>query len=70
MGSGGGAGVVPVIDGPFCASENCEPLRTLGAGLGTGTVCADKGTTSATTDAATKNRVSTEVRRDADGSVD
>src|ERR1700740_3233277 len=37
--------VAPVVIGPLCESEApvSPPLRAFGAGLGTGTVCADDG---------------------------
>src|ERR1700740_1644907 len=78
IGSGGAAGVVPVIAGPRCISEaeSCVLLRPFGAGFGTGTgccgtcaVCADNGTASAITDAAIKSRATTEAPHDADDSV-
>ncbi len=75
IGSGGGAGVAPVIDGPRCISEaeSCGPVRPLGAALGVGmfcggigTVCADKGTASVATEAAINSRANIEARRGGD----
>src|SRR6266404_4183475 len=57
MGLGGGAGIAPVVIGPFCGSDALiwTPSRPFGAGFGNGTVCAEADVATPAMDAAISN---------------